>query len=230
MTPTLRHAVKSAFTWLQLPVLSGPLRGRWWIASSGSRFIRGTYGADEVQTFLDLIRPGDVVYDVGAHVGYYTVMAADRVGPAGQVAAFEPLPLNLKFLRTHLRRNRVRNVEVVPACVGRAAGQARFDPGPGTGRGRLAGQGGLAVEVVALDALVASGRLRPPTLIKMDVEGAEAEALEGAREILRRDRPALLLSVHGEAQHRRCGELLSGLGYRIEEFSRNEWRVHPPAA
>lgn len=82
--------------------------------------------------------------------------------------------------------------------------------------GHLSSSGELEVRTATLDSLYEEGIIRPPSFIKMDVEGAEHAALRGARGLLERFRPVILLSEHGTAQHEQCGELLRSLGYDIE--------------
>lgn len=209
----LRYRVKSLLAGLRLPVRSGPLKGAWISVFSGMRFLRGDYDAEQVEQLLTELSPGDVFYDVGAHIGYYSLAVARRVGAEGRVYAFEPLPLNLKLLRGHVTANRADNVEIVAAGVSETPGTARFDLGKGTGRGRLGEGGGLEVPLVSLDDLLARGALRPPTLIKMDVEGAELQALRGAQQLLKAYRPRIMLSVHSAQLKQDCSRLLLDAGY-----------------
>lgn len=212
---TFRYALKSALAGWRVPIRSGPLRGCRISLFSGSRFVRGTYDGPEIDALLAQLMPGDVFYDVGAHIGYYGMAVARRVGAAGRVYAFEPLPLNLKMLRGHVAANRMENIEVIAAGVSAAPGETFFDLAGGTGRGRLGAKGELRVPLVSIDDLVASGRARPPSLIKMDIEGAELLALQGARQTLLQYHPQILLSVHSEALRESCSQLLVELGYAL---------------
>jgi len=197
------------------PIRSGPLKGHRWIAAAGVRFLRGDYETAQVEAVLGVIREGDIVYDIGAHLGYYTMLASQAVGPSGRVFAFEPRPVNVLCLRRHLRLNRCDNVEILQVCVGDRSGGARFDTRCGTGRGRLSADGNLLVETVTLDELVVSGRLPPPSFVKIDVEGAEKLVLAGAAEVIRRHRPAFAVSTHSEDLRRQCADILSDHGYRL---------------
>lgn len=217
---TLRYWLKARFAWLRVPIRSGPLRGQWIGLFCGMRFIRGRYDRSAVQQFVRLIPRDATVYDIGAHVGYLTMLAAQQVGPQGTVVAIEPLALNLKYLRAHLRANRIANVNVLAACVAETAGFADFDHGKGTGRGRLGTLGHGAMKVVSLDDEIDSGRIPPPHFIKMDVEGAELLALRGALRCLALHRPTVLLSVHSTRLRDDCGALLRTLDYRIESGSK----------
>jgi len=202
----------------RVPVMQGPLRGKLWIVGSSNHGCwLGSYEYAKQKAFAAAVRPGDSVYDLGANVGLYSLLASALVGPAGSVFSFEPAPRNLRFLRMHLKLNHVGNCFVWDAAVGRFEGTAYFDPGPNPLEGRLTPKpyGALEVRTVSLDRLVASGALPPPNLIKCDIEGAEYDALQGASEILATHRPTIFLSTHGPELHRACCRLLTGLRYRL---------------
>jgi FkbM family methyltransferase len=146
-----------------------------------------------LQAMLDVIEPGDVVYDVGANIGTHSCLFADRVGEQGLVVAVEPDSTNCTALHRNIRANGFeRRVAVVPYAVGRQRGFADLHLGgymPGTGTHSLvstragAGAGGLdtvSVPVVTLDSLtkVFGG----PAVVKIDVEGAESDVLAGGTE------------------------------------------------
>jgi FkbM family methyltransferase len=207
-----------------LPILSGPARGFWWspAASGVTAYWRGTYESFEARHFANRIKPGMVVYDIGAHVGYYTLIAARRVGPRGAVFSFEPDPENAAALRQHVRRNRLEGVVTVSEiAVSDSDGHGKFISGgshASTGHLTEAGDGGVAVQTTTIDTLNTRGA-RPPDVIKMDVEGAELAALTGARRTLHQFRPTVYLSVHSSALRVDSVAFLSALGYRLESFS-----------
>jgi FkbM family methyltransferase len=202
---------------VRLPIVGGRLRARWWDPTSRGKVLRilnGTYEPEQTALFEQLIRPGQTVLDVGANVGYYTLLASVLVGPEGRVHAFEPEPRNAGFLRRHAQINRRRNVTVQQAAVSDRAGTGRFDFGSGTGTGHLADAGALEVRTVRLDDYCAEHGLAP-SAIKIDVEGAEMSVLQGARGTLERHRPILFLSTHGAEAHRASLAFLRGLGYGV---------------
>jgi FkbM family methyltransferase len=161
------------------------------------------------------VRPGDVVYDLGANVGYYSLAAARRVGPHGRVIAFEPLPDVADVLERHLAVNGIRNVTVERCAVSDEDGEAWFDPGVGSAYGRLSETGRIRVPTVSLDRFCAVRGLPLPNVVKIDVEGAELQALRGAVGILRRARPRVMLSLHTAEMQRECPALLASLGYEF---------------
>lgn len=212
---TLKDHIKLAFVGWTSRIKAGPLAGYRWIAVSGGRFVRGTYEPDSTAVFLQHVRPGAVVFDIGAHVGYYSVLASHLAGPSGRVFAFEPRPFNLQCLLRHKELNSLPQLEAFDVCVGASAGSARFESRTGSGTGHLAPDGDLAVKVISLDDWLREGRLVAPDFIKIDVEGAEREVLEGARELLRERRPKLLLSLHSGALNAWAQAHLRALGYQL---------------
>ena len=202
---------------LRLPIMGRPLRGYWWLPSSRGkvlRVLRGTYEPEQTAHFVRWIRPGATVIDIGAHVGYYTLLASMLAGKTGSVWAFEPEPTNAAFLRQHMYLNHCSNVHVEEVAVSNSSGRARFVCGKGSGTGHLDGSGDMEVRTVRLADFCSARGIRPSAL-KIDVEGAETEVLEGARELIRSSRPVIFLSTHGPALHRQCLSWLRDDGYSL---------------
>lgn len=196
-------------------ILTGPLRGLRWVAGTATHGCWiGTYERETQRVFETWVRPGSVVYDVGANAGFFTLFASRLAGPAGKVYAFEPLPRNIEVLREHVRLNAATNVEIFPLAVSDRIGTARFASADHPAMGGLSERGVLEVETTTLDAL--RGTLAPPAFVKMDIEGAEHAALTGAMEMLRDAKPVILLSAHGYVQHDLCTALLRALGYELD--------------
>jgi FkbM family methyltransferase len=202
----------------QVIIVQGPLRGKKWIAGSSNHGCwLGSYERAKQKAFAATIRPGDVVYDLGANVGFYSLLASVLVGPLGQVASFEPVPRNLEFLRTHMELNDVSNCSIFDAAVCNSNGKASFDFGAGSLMGHLTAkpEGAFTVRTVTLDRLVDSGELRPPNVVKCDIEGAEYDALAGAIHTVARWLPVIFLATHGPEVHERCCKLLGSIGYQL---------------
>jgi len=190
-----------------------------WIVGSGSgahAFWLGTFEPEERSIFENTVREGDVVFDIGANVGFYTLLASVLVGEGGKVYAFEPLPRNLSSLKSHMKINGVTNVEIIEAAVADHNGAARFEESPDPSMSHLSAQGAVEVRTVSLDDLISRGEIPAPDFIKIDVEGAEASVLRGARDVLEVRNPAILLATHGRPQHQECHLLLESLGYRVQ--------------
>ena len=149
-----------------------------------------------------LLRPGQGFLDVGANIGFHTLLAARRVGPRGRVIAVEMMPRNCDLLRASLRVNDFRNVTLHQVAAAEKAQTLRFTYGVGAGNGmlvndyvqELVGYGGYsavtAVQAAAIDDLVSAGQ--PIHLVKMDIEGAELRALQGMKRLLESQRPRLI--------------------------------------
>lgn len=199
-----------------LPILQGPLRGKKWATGSGSHGCwLGSYEYHKQKALQHELKTGDVVYDVGANVGFYTLLASVLVGETGHVYSFEPFPENLRDLRRHLEMNHVNNCTVVDAAVSSADGEAVFDPSDDRCTGRLAAKGVLRVRTLALDGLVSRKEIRPPKVMKIDIEGAELECLRGASDLIQESHPIIFLATHGREIHSACIEILAKWNYRL---------------
>jgi FkbM family methyltransferase len=213
----LRLPLKLIPKGLVLPIFQGRLRGKKWIVGAGEHgYWLGSYELNKRLAFERLVEPGAVVYDIGANVGYFSLLAAVLTGDAGKVYAFEPLPRNIRYLRRHVQINHLDTIEVIEAAVSDHQGEAYFDLGPSSAMGRLAAGGELKVQLVSLDAMLAEGRLASPDVMKVDVEGAEFDALCGARHLLEAHRPILFLDTHDRKAHHFTVTLLNEMGYRLE--------------
>lgn len=200
-----------------LPILQGKLRGKKWVVGAGEHgYWLGSYELDKRLAFEREIGKGAVVYDIGANVGYYSILAAVLVGSGGTVVAFEPLPRNVHFLRRHVTLNHLGQVEVIEAAVSDQGGEAAFDLGASAAMGHIANEGELTVLMVSLDELLAEGELAPPDFIKVDVEGAEALVLSGAHQLLQDFHPTLFLDTHNREAHAATLSILTDLGYTFE--------------
>lgn len=212
-----------------MPVLIGLLRGRRWIVGSAVHGCwLGVYEWEKARLIEHTIEPGMVFFDIGAMAGYFTLLAALVVGPAGRVYSFDPLPRNLTYLRRHVGMHELNNVTIVEAAVSDSQGVGSFDPGAHPVSGRLAEGGSLQVRTVGLDQEIAAGRLPAPHAIKIDVEGAELRLLEGAARTLRTARPKLFLDLHGflgpSFSHldQDCKDLLLRFGYRFRQLGKHD--------
>lgn len=200
-----------------LSVLQGPLRGKKWIAGAGNHgYWLGTYELAKRRVFESAVKNGSVVFDIGAHAGYYTLLASMLVGDRGQVSAFEPSQRNLFYLEEHLRLNGVTNATVIESAVSDIGGEVSFVQEQGnTFTGRISPSGRARITSVTLDGLVQKERVSVPDYMKIDVEGAEMRVLLGAIDILKKHHPTLFLSTHGSDVHKECCDLLNSLGYQL---------------
>jgi FkbM family methyltransferase len=204
-------------------ILRGPLRGKKWILGSQRHaFWLGGYEPQMQKLMASELRKGATFYDVGANVGFYSLLSSFRVDP-GKVFAFEPWPSNIAYLYKHLQMNHVQNVEVLQLAISNEVGAANFQSERTGAMGRLDSTGNVKVQVSTLDTLIHSGEIAPPDYIKMDIEGLEFKALLGAKDCFAKFRPMLFLATHGAEVNEQCRRLLSSWNYEVREVG-----VHSP--
>lgn len=197
------------------------------IPMTGDREITlGTYEVPVQKALIENAEPGGVVYDVGANIGYFSLLAARRVGPKGQVYAFEPVARNAAAIERSARANSFDTVTVFERAVGAAHGVTELNLARHIGGAMLASvgappdwRGSVDVEVVALDGFIDAMGLRPPSLIKIDVEGAEMDVLRGLTRTLEANAPVMIIELDDldaaalESKARDLLAALSGLAY-----------------
>ena len=200
-----------------LPILQGHLRGKKWVVGAGEHgYWLGSYELYKRKAFEHAIKPGMVVFDIGANVGFYSLLAAHLSGKEGKVYAFEPLHRNVEFIQRHTALNQFANIEIFEAAVAEVSGEALFDPGASIAMGHLSETGTIRVRQVSLDVLLAAGELQPPDVMKIDVEGAEYAVVSGAQNMLQKYRPLIFLDTHGRDAHENTLTFLQGFGYQFE--------------
>lgn len=210
-------------------VLTGPLKGARFILGSmsgegaGGSVYFNKIEVEQTSAMVREIQSGDTFFDVGANVGYYTVLASRRVGPDGHVAAFEPVVRNVAFLQQHTVLNDARNVEILPLAISAETGFSSFAAGPHDSMGKLDanGNGEMLVATVTLDE-IAERINKMPDVIKIDVEGAEMDVFRGAVRILNEKRPKIFLSTHSTKLRTECLDHLRGLGYTVEDLIKSD--------
>ncbi len=178
----------------------------------------GEYGGAEAAMLRALCAPGDTVVDVGANIGAHTLTLSRAVGERGRVCAFEPQREVFQTLCANMALNSVINADCFQLAAGAEAGHVvvphiRYDL-----RGNFGGvpmndcESGAKVPKVRLDDFLESDNLR---LLKIDVEGMEAEVIEGARRLIARFRPVLYVENDQPDRSRALIDVIGGLGYRM---------------
>jgi FkbM family methyltransferase len=204
-----------------LEIQEGPGQGlRFNTGGSAVSFVMGSSQQPEQLALKAMLAEGANFYDIGANVGFFTVIAARFLGPAGRIFCFEPLPTNHQQIRHNATLNGFTNIEIVETALGNIDGEASFWTSAEPTWGKLVSTGKvpdkmtgeIKVPVRRLDGIIAESGLVPPDAIKIDVEGAEVDVLLGAMETLRRYRPRLLIELHGT--NAAVAELLSELDYK----------------
>jgi len=200
-----------------LHIRRGPARGMKWITGSSVHGCwLGTYEPEKQKALLRFVKPGMVVYDIGAQAGFYTMFFSRLVGETGRVFAFEPCPYGTRFLVDHVRVNRLANVSVLQVAVSERTGLIGMTIDHGIMENKIhdSSDSILMVAAVTID----DSGLPVPDLIKLDVEGAESAVLKGAQRILREVRPVVFVALHSAAQRKFCATLLKQAGYTIYDL------------
>jgi len=170
---------------------------------------------EQKAAFLKSLRPDDIVYDVGAHMGLWTLFIAQAV-PRGSVHAFEPEPTNRAQLEVNIRLNGLGNVSVHGHAIGNREGEAEFALFDGLRGSRHSitpdreAERTMRVETLPLDSVPSRLGIPEPTVLKIDIEGAEGLALNGARRSLARPTLRLLLiEIHRQ---------VTGTGWTVQRI------------
>lgn len=207
---------------------AGPARGLTILVPASRRraYRAGRYERPVLDALADLLQPGMEFVDVGAFLGYFTLAAAARVESRGRVWAFEPSAESRRLLERSVARNHLGNVTVVPLALGGSPGVAALSQPANPSMARLVRtdlERLPRVEVTTLDGWCRDSGARP-SVMKIDVEGAELEVLAGAAETLRRHRPSLVIEAHH-------GPRVGASAVRlVEGLQESRYRVRPLTA
>lgn len=184
-----------------LTIESGRLQGKRWVRfmrTHNDEYVRGDYEQNIQWAMERRLRPGMIFCDVGANAGFFSLLGAAIVGPKGTVTSFEPHPETARQLRRQMAVNSCDNVEIIEAAVCDKIGTAEFSDDTIAVMASLTeigvGKRTITVKTETLDNVF--GRRSPPDLLKIDVEGAEIDALRGAGKLILQKRPILLVEIH----------------------------------
>jgi FkbM family methyltransferase len=184
----------------------------------------GTYEPELQAALHALIPKSAVVYDVGANIGYVSLLLAKAAGESGRVVAFEALPGNVQQLRRNVELNGMQaRITVVAGAVTDKPGPVRFLVHQSGGMGKALGSAGrddpyqaeITVEGLSLDEFIYARGNPPPDMVKMDIEGGEVLALPGMKRALTDARPVMLMELHGPEASKAAWDVLTAAGYAI---------------
>jgi FkbM family methyltransferase len=225
---------RESLLWVQIQ--HGPSEGLWIrVNPRTGQDVQHGIGEPQVQRALsEYLHPGMTFYDVGANIGFFSLMAARLVGPQGRVVAFEADPEIAARLRENLARNQFPQAQVEQKAVWSKPATVAFEridpntsPDRGLGHVSLNGSapGSIMVEAVSLDQYIASHP--PPDFLKCDVEGAEVTVFQGAGKLLSAKRPILLVEMHSPENHRVLLDQFATHGYRSQNLDDNHVLAFP---
>ena len=222
---------RDTLTWVQ--VQHGPAQGIWLHLNprTGRDYFNG-HVEPEVQAALGkYLSPGMTVYDIGANIGFFSLLAARLVGASGRVTAFEADPEIAARLRKNVERNKGAPISVEEKAVWSSSSPVFFaradaDVSPDRGLGHVidndaerSAPGTIRVEAVSVDECV--DKSAAPDFIKCDVEGAEVEVFRGAERLLNERPPIILCEMHGDKNRQTLLKMFENLGYRCEPCGKN---------
>jgi FkbM family methyltransferase len=182
----------------------------------------GTYENDFATLLGSAIKPGMIAYDIGSWHGFFAgVMAAQG---AAEVHVFEPLPANAVRIGHLVAMNPEKSITLHTCAVGERDTVMQLMIMPDSSMAKLGdslfqaeetSKDSIDVSVRSIDAMIAEGKIAPPQLMKIDVEGAELMVLLGARETIRRYRPIIFAEVHSTELLLACKNILESEGYSV---------------
>ena len=199
----------------------GPIKGRK-IFMSPAISLRMWFGVDEpwiARLCKRLLRPSDVVYDIGAHIGYTTLLFAHFLKGTGVVHAFEILPSTADYMRKTVEANNFRNVNIHVVGLGAEENIYELPVGDTAMTSILdktyEGQKCECCKVVTLDTYIHENCLPMPNLIKMDIERSEIDCLLGSIELINECRPTMIIAFHSKSLLHQGYALLRSLEYNL---------------
>jgi FkbM family methyltransferase len=192
----------------------------------------------EAQMVLALLDMDEIFWDIGANIGYFSLIAATALGNSGQILAFEPGRLAYERLLDNISLNPFTNIKTFQLAVAEAEGEAvlylsgdiadssasLYHPGKEPGVRQVC-------KTISLDKFLVEQGLRPPDFLKIDVEGAELAVLQGAENLIANYTPLLLMEMEEKnlaaagASKGDIQELLGGRGYRAAHLRKGRWRL-----
>lgn len=220
--------------------MDGPLKGYLWTTRSSYEYILGDYEDPQViETFCSLLKPHSVFYDLGANVGFHSLLA-NRYITKGKIYSFEPQPGVRKIFESHIALNKKRmpgcNIEIFPFAISDTEKEVLFSDDLKQTDGNTyiksspvftAAENTITVKCYSLDGLMEAG-YAPPGIIKIDVEGAEYDVLQGAVQTLQHYKPAILLATHEchlPGVKENCVHFLEALGYQLTHTGNHNKQV-----
>lgn len=236
--PILRSARKQLKAMARLRYLDNVLGHRMYLDAEDSLDLSWNreYEPCETKCCLSQLQQGDVVLDIGANIGYYTLLFARRVGPGGHVFAFEPEPNNFALLTKNVQMNGYTNVTLVNKAVSNTNGRLGLFISKGNNADHRVydsqdGRDSVEVESVRLDDYLADFT-RAVNFIKMDIQGAVYAAAQGMTSLLRKNPDIVLVTefwplgiLRSGSEPRAFLELLRDLGFAMYRIDEDDQRI-----
>lgn len=212
-------------------IKGGPNSGFFFFVNQDTNleYLTGEYEKPLTKILMKHVGSGSVFFDIGAHFGYYSLMASRLSGGSGRVYAFEPSKANYQILRKNVHRNHSENVSTFELAVSDFTGEIEFSNGSNSyantvvkGSPIFTESDIVKVPCMDIDHFVNEQQVNKVDFVKIDIEGHELNALKGAESTLRNYRPAIYLATHDNhcaGISEKCISYLHNLGYKSKRVS-----------
>ncbi len=202
-----------------MPILKGHLKGNKYIVKPDTGFssILGGWEKESQLVYINSIKKGDIIFDLGVNYGIHSMLFSRLTGEAGRVYSFEPLPANIEDLNNHIAANGIKNIKIEEFAISNKEGSVSFKLSSHGGQGSVIGIGResgetLDVKTTTLDKFCRENKV-VPDFIKIDIEGAEGLALEGFKEMVNASYPFFAIDLHNPECDLGVGKFLQENGY-----------------
>ena len=212
-------------------ILLGPAKGIYLFMAlrTGLKKFLGTYEKEQTDFMCQVIKEGDFCFDLGSHIGFFTMLFAKLVGEEGKVFSFEPIKEGYNFQEKSVKKNGFKNVKVFNFALGDEtkeekayvfsdSGMAHFDPSI---LGLKEDHESDVFKIKTLDSTTEVVELEKLDFMKIDVEGFEHKTLKGGIETVKKHKPKMLIEIHDQKNYRGMYNLLSKLGYKFYDLEMN---------
>jgi FkbM family methyltransferase len=189
-------------------------------------FLGNNYEKEIIELIVDKITHKNyIIYDIGAHRGYFTLLFSKIIGGKGVVYSFEPNHLALKLLRENILLNKMKNVIIKPYAIGNESKKIELMiPKGRTERSTLNSDlrifyrkhfevSAIDVDARAIDELIMAGEIKPANFVKIDVEGYEQKVLIGMKKLIKNSMPDLLIELHGAGIEKKVSNIKKILNF-----------------
>jgi FkbM family methyltransferase len=177
-------------------------------------FLFKNYEEEKQKVFQLLIGEKDVFFDIGANIGLHSYFVQKKI-PGVPIYAFEPLQGNIDYINEVIANNHFTDIHIVPSAVGNSNGTVYFDVQHNNSVGNITEQQtGIEVPITTLDLYVEKNGIIP-TILKIDVEGAEGDVLKGSEQLIAEHQPVFVIELHTPEQDLLVAKFLLDRGYEI---------------
>ncbi|MFM9945498.1 MAG: FkbM family methyltransferase [Bacteroidia bacterium] len=212
----IKKYIKSLLNDKILPVMNGKLKGlklRINKLQQGSVLIRN-YEPNKQFAFLTFLKEGDTFFDIGANVGLHSYFVERCISDV-KIYSFEPLPENVEYIKETILLNKLKNINLIESAIGSETKKIYFEIGTNNFQGKITeNKTSIEVKLITLDEFCYSNNIFP-NVLKIDVEGAEIDVLQGAIKLIEEKRPIFIIELHIPAKDILVSKFLLDNNYEI---------------